>query len=99
MIHRADARPFMMTGLWARWRREDGEVLESCTRIVTDANSLARHIHDRTPMILTQEIYGTLLDLKPRLRRAARGTTGLSCWMPLMASGVDAHSWGLGAPG
>jgi len=34
------------------WRGEEGEALESCTIIVTDANALVDDIHDRMPVIL-----------------------------------------------
>jgi putative SOS response-associated peptidase YedK len=61
LIHRADARPFAMAGLWERWRQEDGELLESCTIIVTDANSLVRDIHDRMPVILNDEDFAAWL--------------------------------------
>ena len=62
LIQRADARPFAMAGLWERWRQADGELLESCTIIVTDANSLVRDIHDRMPVILKEEDFATWLD-------------------------------------
>jgi putative SOS response-associated peptidase YedK len=62
LIRRADARPFAMAGLWERWRQEDGELLESCTIIVTDANSLVRDIHDRMPVILNDRDIGAWLD-------------------------------------
>jgi putative SOS response-associated peptidase YedK len=62
LIQRADRRPFAMAGLWERWRQEDGELLESCTIIVTDANSLVRDIHDRMPVILNEGDIGAWLD-------------------------------------
>ena len=51
-----------MAGLWERWRQEDGDLLESCTIIVTDANSLVRDIHDRMPVILNDRDIGAWLD-------------------------------------
>jgi putative SOS response-associated peptidase YedK len=62
LIHRADTEPFAMAGLWERWRGEDGESLESCTIVVTDANSLVHTIHDRMPVIVDEEDYGAWLD-------------------------------------
>ena len=47
----ADGRPFAFAGLWERWER-DGQVLESCTILVTQANALIASIHDRMPVIL-----------------------------------------------
>ena len=46
-----DGRPFAFAGLWERWER-DGQVLESGTILVTQANALIASIHDRMPVIL-----------------------------------------------
>ena len=34
------------------WNLETGELVTSCTIIVTDANALTRQIHDRLPVML-----------------------------------------------
>jgi putative SOS response-associated peptidase YedK len=47
----ADGAPFALAGLWERWER-DGQVLESCTILVTQANALLAPLHDRMPVIL-----------------------------------------------
>jgi putative SOS response-associated peptidase YedK len=47
----ADGRPLAFAGLWERWER-DGQVVESCTILVTAANTLIAPIHDRMPVIL-----------------------------------------------
>ena len=47
----ADGQPVAFAGLWERWER-DGQVLESCTILVTQANVLMAPIHDRMPVIL-----------------------------------------------
>jgi putative SOS response-associated peptidase YedK len=39
-------------GLWERWRSPEGEKLESCSIIVTDANEIMRPIHDRMPVVI-----------------------------------------------
>jgi putative SOS response-associated peptidase YedK len=51
-IRRLDESPFAMAGLWERWKSDEGQVIESCTIIVTDANALLAPIHDRMPVIL-----------------------------------------------
>jgi putative SOS response-associated peptidase YedK len=49
-------------GLWDRWQGEDGEVIESCSIIVTEANARLRDIHDRMPVILKPADYASWLD-------------------------------------
>jgi putative SOS response-associated peptidase YedK len=62
LIRREDKEPFAMAGSWGSWRGQDGEALESCTIIVTDANELVRDIHDRMPVILAGEDCAGWLD-------------------------------------
>ena len=62
LIRRAGGEPFAMAGLWERWHGEEGDTIESCTIIVTDANALVREIHDRMPAILGREDYAAWLD-------------------------------------
>jgi putative SOS response-associated peptidase YedK len=62
LIRRTDGEPFGMAGLWETWRNPDGEPLESCTVIVTDANDLVRQLHDRMPVVLAPEDYTAWLD-------------------------------------
>jgi putative SOS response-associated peptidase YedK len=57
----ADGGPFAFAGLWERWQRED-QVVESCTIITTDANDLAREVHDRMPVILDRQSCAAWLD-------------------------------------
>ncbi len=54
--------PFGMAGLWETWKTPSGEPLHSCTIITTSANSLMEPIHDRMPVILTQEAEAAWLD-------------------------------------
>jgi putative SOS response-associated peptidase YedK len=70
LIRRTDGAPFGMAGLWETWRDPDGEPLESCTVIVTDANDLVRSLHDRMPVILAPEDYAARLD--PHTKDTAR---------------------------
>jgi putative SOS response-associated peptidase YedK len=53
---------FAFAGIWDRWRSGSGEVIESCSILTTDANSLTRDIHDRMPAILEPEGYDLWLD-------------------------------------
>lgn len=51
-IVRADGAPFAFAGLWDRWKGRDGQVIESCVIITTDANATIRPIHERMPVML-----------------------------------------------
>jgi putative SOS response-associated peptidase YedK len=52
-ISAADGSALSFAGLWHRWKNPDsGELVMSCTIIVTDANAMTRHIHDRMPVLL-----------------------------------------------
>ena len=58
-----DGQPFAFAGLWERWKApDDGEAVESCTILTTEANELLRPIHDRMPVILDPKDYELWLD-------------------------------------
>jgi putative SOS response-associated peptidase YedK len=71
-----DGRPFAFAGLWERWKDANGDEMESCTFLTTEANELMRPIHSRMPVILDPKGYDLWLDpevkqpelLKPLLR-------------------------------
>ncbi len=52
-ISAADGSVLSFAGLWDEWHDlENGEIVKSCTIIVTDANDFTRKIHDRMPVVL-----------------------------------------------
>ena len=54
-ISARDGSILSFAGLWDEWHDiEIGEVVKSCTIIVTAANALTRPIHDRMPVVLEQ---------------------------------------------
>jgi len=61
LIRRRDSAPFAMAGIWETWQGQD-KPLQSCTIIVTEANSLIAPIHDRMPVILATDDYTAWLD-------------------------------------
>lgn len=64
-IRMQDERPFLMAGLWERWRDKsipDSEPLETFTILTTNSNSLTSEVHDRMPVILGPNDYGRWLD-------------------------------------
>lgn len=60
-IRMKDGRPFFFAGLWEHWEHE-GETVESCTIIVTDANKLLEPLHDRMPVIIKPKDFSGWLD-------------------------------------
>jgi putative SOS response-associated peptidase YedK len=60
-IYMADGRPFALAGLWEHWEG-DGETIESCTLVTTEANAKVAELHDRMPVILDPADYDLWLD-------------------------------------
>jgi putative SOS response-associated peptidase YedK len=56
-----DGEPFGFAGIWEHEARE-GENVDSCAIIVTEANELTKEIHDRMPVILAAEAYNFWMD-------------------------------------
>jgi putative SOS response-associated peptidase YedK len=61
-IGMADGSLFGLAGIYERWLSEDGEVLDSCAIVTTEANALVMPIHDRMPVIVAPEHYERWLD-------------------------------------
>ena len=61
-ILRKDEGLLAFAGLWERWISKDGEVVESCTILTTEANQTLRPLHDRMPVILDPEDFDLWLD-------------------------------------
>ncbi|PPS39584.1 SOS response-associated peptidase [Chroococcidiopsis sp. TS-821] len=55
-------QPFGFAGLWEHWQTSDGEEINTCTILTTEANELMRPIHDRMPVILDSQDYGLWLN-------------------------------------
>lgn len=60
-IHRKDQEPLAFAGIWDTWKSMD-KVIESCSILTTDANSLISKLHDRMPVILSQSEFAAWLD-------------------------------------
>ena len=61
-IGMADGSLFGLAGIYERWLSEEGEVIDSCAIVTTDANALLMPIHDRMPVIVAPEHYARWLD-------------------------------------
>jgi len=57
-----NGKPFGLAGLWETWKDPDGNELKTFTIITTESNELAAQIHNRMPVIISEENYGTWLD-------------------------------------
>lgn len=60
-----DRRPLALAGLWATWHDpadETTDPLRTCTVLTTDPNDLVAPLHDRMPVILTEEGWDVWLD-------------------------------------
>jgi len=60
-IYRHDGAPMWFAGVCDTWRGE-GERLTSCAIITTSANEVVKPLHDRMPVILTEEAWAAWLD-------------------------------------
>ena len=58
----ASGEPFAFAGLWERWG--EGEPLETCALITTEANDVVNPVHARMPVILHRSDYALWLDPK-----------------------------------
>lgn len=62
-ILRSDGFPMNFAGLWAIWRdRESGETIHSCTIVTTTPNVVVARLHDRMPVVLSDEAVDLWLD-------------------------------------
>jgi hypothetical protein len=51
-----------LAGLWETWKSPEGEVVESCTILITASNRLVEPLHDRMRIILSHDEYLTWLE-------------------------------------
>ncbi len=79
-------KPFGLAGLYETWKSPDGKDLRTCTLITTEANDLVRPMHDRMPVILSQDVEDRWLD-------PGQGNCGmlLSCLKPYPAEAMAAY--------
>ena len=78
-IHPKSGEPMAFAGLWETWKSPEGPVVQSCTIITTEANPFIQPLHNRMPVILSEETQALWLDpltedpsvLKPLLMPAA----------------------------
>ncbi|MEE9261629.1 MAG: SOS response-associated peptidase family protein, partial [Dehalococcoidia bacterium] len=47
--------PFAFAGLWETWKSPEDEIIPSCTIVTTEPNSFVEPIHNRMPVMLSEE--------------------------------------------
>ncbi len=67
-FRRRDGGPIAFAGLWECWESPDGELVESCSIITTEANGLVAPLHDRMPVLIDPADFDLWLD--PACQRA-----------------------------
>lgn len=61
-IHLKDEPIVSFAALWERWISPDGQTINSCTIITTEANEFMSDIHNRMPVILDRDREKAWLD-------------------------------------
>lgn len=60
-IHMANHDPMAFAGIWDMWKSPEGEMIETCAILTTQANAVVATLHDRMPVILPRESFETWL--------------------------------------
>ena len=91
-----DGNLFGFAGLWEKWRTPEGESLETCSILTTEANETLSTVHDRMPVILHAESYDLWLDDDERHQELRK-----ELLRPYPASEMTAHpvSTAINSPG
>ena len=61
-IFQKSREPFAFAGLWETWKSPEDEVIRSCTIITTEPNAYMSPIHNRMPVLLSEEAEALWLD-------------------------------------
>lgn len=69
-IHPRTGEFLAFAGLWECWQGPNGEELESCTILTTEANAVMAPLHDRMPVILAEPDFDLWLDCTPQNQKA-----------------------------
>jgi putative SOS response-associated peptidase YedK len=60
---RTDGEPMTFAGLWDEWKdKATGEVLKSCTMLITGPNDFVAEVHDRMPVVLESKDFASWLN-------------------------------------
>jgi len=59
-----DHKLFAMAGIWEQWQDGEGNQLQSCAVITTEANDAMREVHTRMPVHIAEADYSSWLDCR-----------------------------------
>ena len=77
LFHMPAHKPFALAGLWENWTSPDGELVETCAVLTTDAKGPVAQFHTRMPVVLADADVDAWLD---------PNATEASALKPLLAS-------------
>jgi putative SOS response-associated peptidase YedK len=79
---RASNEPLLaLAGLWERWRGADGQPLETCVIVTTEANATLAPIHERMPVLVSRADQALWLDSRSSAAdMAALAAPALEVW-------------------
>ena len=60
-----------MAGIWEHWQDADGNEIDSCAVITTEARGAMRELHERMPVYVAPEDYAAWLDCRSEDTAAA----------------------------
>ncbi len=60
-----DVSLMAFAGLWERWKKAEGEWIETFTIVTTDSNDAIAPVHDRMPVIIAHHAIDTWLNAPP----------------------------------
>lgn len=69
-------RPFAIAGVWESWKSPTGTRLETCAVVTTAARGPVERLHDRMPLVLTEEERDRWLSPSPDDARAVLADAG-----------------------
>ena len=78
-------QPFALAGLWETWRSPDGHEVRTCCIVTTLPNDLIALIHDRMPVMLSQDAQSMWLE------RAATSADLRELLVPYPAGDMEAY--------
>ena len=78
--------PFAFAGLWETWKSPDGDTVRSCSIVTTKPNEFIAPIHNRMPVILSQETEPLWMD-----PMTEEGEPLTSLLVPSPAEGLDSY--------